>query len=122
MSALPPIATNERTSCIGSFVPTTDSPRFSSDGRQVPRVPLVPRTRSSHRNCRESGCELRVQSGTRIIELLVPFDSEVRKRMCPQNDANFGIGALAGPREDDGKCAPYPSYLPPARRFQREDG
>src|SRR5690242_15194104 len=57
----------------------------------VPR--LVPRTRSSHHNCRESGCELRVQSGTRIIELL-PFDSEVRKRVCPQNDANFGIGAL----------------------------
>src|SRR5262245_22268893 len=45
-----------------------NSPRLSSDGRQVPRVPL------------------------------------------------------AGPREDDGKCAPYPSYLPPAPRFQREDG
>src|ERR1700730_14331393 len=29
---------------------------------------LVPRTRSSHHNCRESDCELRVQSGTRIIE------------------------------------------------------
>src|SRR5262249_28581384 len=29
---------------------------------------------------------------------------------------------LTGPREDDGKCAPYPSYLPRARRFQREDG
>src|SRR5207302_1025547 len=40
--------------------------------------PLVPRTRSSHHNCRESGCELRVQSGTRIIKLLVSFDSEVR--------------------------------------------
>src|SRR6202008_1573627 len=38
----------------------------------------VPRTRSSHHNCRESGCELRVQSGTRIIGLLVSFDSEVR--------------------------------------------
>src|SRR5262249_36816686 len=46
------------------------------------RAGLVPRTRSSHHNCRESGCELRVQSGTRIIELLVPFDSEVRKRAC----------------------------------------
>src|SRR5690242_8506497 len=56
---------------------------------------LVPRTRSSHRSRRESGCELRVQSGTRIIELLVPFDSEVRKRVCSQNDANFGIGALS---------------------------
>src|SRR5215471_13011227 len=39
---------------------------------------LVPRTRSSHHNCRESDCELRVQSGTRIIDLLVSFDSEVR--------------------------------------------
>src|ERR1700738_4251077 len=38
----------------------------------------VPRTRSSHNSCRESGCELRGQSGTRIIELLVSFDSEVR--------------------------------------------
>ena len=28
---------------------------------------LVPRTRSSHHHCRESCCELRVQSGTRII-------------------------------------------------------
>jgi len=27
----------------------------------------VPRTRSSHDNCRESGRELRVQSGTRIL-------------------------------------------------------
>src|ERR1051325_9544387 len=45
----------------------------------------VPRTRSSHYNCRESDCELRVQSGTRIIELLVSFNSEVR------SGANFGI-------------------------------
>src|SRR5690349_24066990 len=43
---------------------------------------LVPRTRSSHHNCRESDCELRVQSGTRIIELLVSFDSEVRYGAC----------------------------------------
>src|SRR5690242_1527545 len=39
---------------------------------------LVPRTRSSHYDYRESDCELRVQSGTRIIELLVSFDSEAR--------------------------------------------
>jgi len=32
--------------------------------------------------------------------LLVPFDSEVRKRVCPQNDANFGIGALKRPPLD----------------------
>src|SRR5205807_10660579 len=31
-------------------------------------------------HCREFGCELRVQSGTRIIGLLVSFDSEVRIR------------------------------------------
>src|SRR5437660_11638466 len=37
--------------------------------RRAPQ--LVPRTRSSHHNCRESDCELRVQSGTGIIELLV---------------------------------------------------
>jgi hypothetical protein len=43
---------------------------------------LVPRTRSSHHNCRESECELRVQSGTRIIELLVSYDSEVRFGAC----------------------------------------
>ena len=33
-------------------------------------------------NCGESSCELRVRSGTRIIELLVSFDSEVRFRTC----------------------------------------
>jgi hypothetical protein len=44
------------------------------------QISLVPRTRSSHHNCRESDCELRVQSGTRIIKLLVSFDSEVRSR------------------------------------------
>src|ERR1043166_6591989 len=43
---------------------------------------LVPRIRSSHFDCRESDCELRVQSGTRIIELLVSFDSEVRIETC----------------------------------------
>jgi len=32
------------------------------------------------------------------MELLVPFDSEVRKRAVPQNDANFGIGALVWSR------------------------
>jgi hypothetical protein len=50
-------------------------------GHRFPEI-LVPRTRSSHCNCRESGCELRVQSGTRIIELLVSFDSEVRFGAC----------------------------------------
>src|SRR5262249_50047529 len=44
--------------------------------------PVVPRTRSSNQNCRESDCELRVQSGTTIIELLVSYDSEVRYGAC----------------------------------------
>jgi hypothetical protein len=30
------------------------------------KAPLVPRTGSSHHNCRESDCELRVQSGTNL--------------------------------------------------------
>src|SRR5947208_8147542 len=55
---------------------------------------LVPRTRSSRMSCRAFDRELRVQRGTRIIELLVVLDSEVRKRGCRTNDANFGIGPL----------------------------
>src|SRR5213596_3035166 len=55
---------------------------------------LVPRTRSSRILCRAFDRELRVQRGTRIIELLVVLDSEVRKRGCRTNDANFGIGPL----------------------------
>jgi hypothetical protein len=45
-------------------------------------------------HCRTYGCELRVQSGTGIIELLVSFDSEVRMRTCRKGYANFGIGTL----------------------------
>src|SRR6266550_3892117 len=45
-------------------------------------------------SCRAFDRELRVQRGTRIIELLVVLDSEVRKRGCRTNDANFGIGPL----------------------------
>src|SRR5262249_3556848 len=61
---------------------------------QGARDELVPRTRSSRMPCREFDCELRAQRGTRIIELLVVLDSEVRKRGCRTNDANFGIGPL----------------------------
>src|SRR5712691_4055821 len=43
---------------------------------------LVPRTRSSRTICREYDRELRVQRGTRIMELLVVLDSEVRKSAC----------------------------------------
>jgi hypothetical protein len=49
---------------------------------KVAVIALVPRTRSSHHNCRESDCELRVQSGTRIIGFPVSFDSEVRFGAC----------------------------------------
>src|SRR5262249_16829016 len=63
-------------------------------GLNSPRV-LVPRTRSSHTFCGKHDCELRVQRGTRIIELLVSLDSEFRKPGCRTNDANFGIGTLA---------------------------
>src|SRR5215472_311000 len=45
-------------------------------------------------------CGLLNQSHTRINNLLVPFDSEVRKGRPPRNDANFGIGTLThGPRD-----------------------
>src|SRR5215510_53149 len=56
---------------------------------------LVPRTRSSHHNCRESGCELRVQSGTRIKEVasVLRFRSSLRNVRLTR--ANFGIGTLA---------------------------
>src|SRR5262249_44231203 len=54
--------------------------------REIAAIPgsgtLVPRTRSSHHNCRKLDCELRVQSGTRIIELQVSYDSEVRFAAC----------------------------------------
>src|SRR5262249_19614739 len=43
---------------------------------------LVPRTRSSRISCDEFDRELRVQRGTRTIELLVVLDPEVRKRGC----------------------------------------
>src|SRR5437016_4876673 len=66
---------------------------------------LVPRTRSSRISCREFDRELRVQRGTRIIELLVVLDSEVRKRGCRTNDANFGIGPLAGVAHEFGNWA-----------------
>src|SRR5437762_12803865 len=47
------------------------------------KIALVPRTRSSRMSRRAFDRELRVQRGTRIIELLVVLDSEVRKRAAP---------------------------------------
>jgi hypothetical protein len=58
-------------------------------------VALVPRTRSSHASCCKSGCELRVQRGTRIIELLVSLRFRSSHQRSPQRLANFGIGTLA---------------------------
>jgi len=41
-------------------------------------------------------CGLLNQSHTRFNKLLVSYDSEVRKRACGRNHANFGIGTLVG--------------------------
>src|SRR5262249_54752701 len=60
---------------------------------------LVPRTRSSHQNCRESSCELRVQSGTRIITFASVLRFRSSHRSMPQAQANFGIGTLAADNE-----------------------
>src|ERR1700720_2382508 len=46
---------------------------------ELARLALVPRTRSSHHNCRGADFELRVQSGTRITELLMSLDFAVPK-------------------------------------------
>src|SRR5215470_12988481 len=53
---------------------------------------LVPRTRSSP--IIGAGCvaNFGFKSGTRIIDLLVSFDSEVRLEGCCKVVANFGIG------------------------------
>src|SRR5919197_6013446 len=81
------------------IVPQSAAPgerqRGTPTGFPWPKSELVPRTRSSRISCRAFDRELRVQRGTRIIELLVVLDSEVRKRGCRTNDANFGTGPLA---------------------------
>src|SRR5262245_30599941 len=56
--------------------------RAAPGGITVLRAALVPRTRSSRSPCCKCDRELRVQRGTRIIELLVVLDSEVRLRTC----------------------------------------
>src|SRR5436305_5285814 len=77
---------------------------LARDGAVPSRGPeaahLVPRTRSSRISCREFDRELRVQRGTRIIELLVVLDSEVRKRGCRTNDANFGNRTTSSRRHE----------------------
>src|SRR5215470_14096660 len=60
------------------------------------RVPaLVPRTRSSRSAGGKSVRELRVQRGTRIIELLVVLGFRSSYLNVPRALTNFGIGPLA---------------------------
>src|SRR5690242_15272266 len=63
------------------------------DGRDTV---LVPRTRSSRTSSLEFDRELRVQRGTRIIELLVVLRFRSSRSNVPQVLANFGIEPLAG--------------------------
>jgi uncharacterized membrane protein YfcA len=67
---------------------------YSIYGLAQPAFKLVPRTRSSHHNCRESDCELRVQSGTRIIKMASVLRFRSSLRSVRQTRANFGIGTL----------------------------
>src|SRR6202040_518979 len=63
-----------------------DTPKYTRNaGRPASEVPSIwspPAPSAANpkfaHNYRESDCELRGQSGTRIIDLLVSFDSEVR--------------------------------------------
>jgi hypothetical protein len=80
--------------CRGSTATGDAMPSGLRQLRRPDEILLVPRTRSSRISCRAFDRELRVQRGTRIIELLVVLDSEVRKQGCRTNDANFGIGPL----------------------------
>jgi putrescine transport system substrate-binding protein len=55
---------------------------------------LVPQTRSSRTPCGKGDRELRVQRGTRFIELLVVLRFRSSHRIVPQAVASFGIGPL----------------------------
>src|SRR5262245_32934180 len=63
----------------------------------MPSYQLVPRTRSSRTSCGKFDRELRVQRGTRIIELLVVPRFRGSHRSAPQALANLGIGPLVWP-------------------------
>src|SRR5262249_33248863 len=72
---------------------------LSGIGSALATLRLVPRTRSSRPPSGKYDRELRVQRGTRIIELLVVLGFRSSHENVPRNDANFGIGPLAsGPR------------------------
>src|SRR5215469_14354345 len=84
--------------CAGATDATPASnARAGSSAREiiaVPRLKLVPRTRSSPTIAAGCVANFGFKSGTRIIALLVSFDSEVRLRACCKAVANFGIGTL----------------------------
>src|ERR1043166_3244432 len=79
---------------------------------------LVPRTRSSHYNFRKSGCELRVQSGTRIIDWLVSFDSEVRIGRAERSGELRNPDTSAG---DIARTPAVPANLTKPRCGQRDE-
>ena len=87
-------AREQRHDCEGRRGRNTQSaaPRTTAAGHSS-RVPIVcvvmafhpstsARTRSSRTSCREFDHDIRVPGGTRIIELPVVLDSEVRIRTC----------------------------------------
>src|SRR5262249_53111922 len=57
---------------------------------------LVPPISSSYRGCSKLVKELEIESGTRIIELLVPLCFRSSCQRVPPCITNFGSGALAG--------------------------
>src|SRR5438105_15608887 len=59
----------------------------------------VPRTRSSRTSCGKCDRELRVQRGTRIIELLVVLRFRGSYMRVRQDDTNFGIAPLVYSRQ-----------------------
>src|SRR6476619_6875773 len=77
----------------GPDASTMSSPYSTGDSGWFAR--LVPRTRSSRTPCRRLDRELRVQRGTRIIELLVGPLIPKFVPSVPQVLTNFGIGPLA---------------------------
>src|SRR5215510_16605061 len=64
-------------------------------GKAMSRTALVPQTRSSRTPSGKCDRELRVQRGTRIIELLVVLRFRSSYPNALQMLTNFGIGPLA---------------------------
>src|SRR5262249_33192357 len=84
--------------CAHVFFPSTFIPSLAREditaGEGRPRQRLVPRTRTSRTPCGKCGRELRVQKGTRIIELLVVLRFRSSYLNVPRALTNFGIGPL----------------------------